>query len=53
MKVIADSELQGILEGCIDVIDYSLEELEEVAITLEDMLEKLDMRINERKEREV
>ena len=53
MNVIADHELHGVLEGSIDVIDYSLEELEEVAITLEDMLEKLDTRINERKEREV
>lgn len=52
MEVKADDELEGVLEGRYDVRDFNFEQLEEVAVTLEDMIEKLDKRIDELKELE-
>lgn len=48
MEVKADDELEGLLEGRYDVRDFEIQQLEDIAVTLEDMIEKLDKRIEER-----
>lgn len=48
MEVKADDELEGLLEGRYDVRDFEIQQLEDIAVTLEDMIEKLDKQIEER-----